>query len=361
MNIKYCTFPRHKIGNLLDPAECLNSSIDCDEIVTKFSELVNCSLSKATWSKYNSGWNSFKNFLDEVKIVCEWPVSIETIRTYIVWAITVKGLKPSTVRTYLQGLRIAHILTNKNFICFSKDSLSSMLLTGAENSCPNNFTNFSRKSMTIDSLLIFGHCISQLSWSEISKQVVWTAACIAFFSSARMGEILPNNRSNWDPFTTLIWKYVDFGKEDIVIFLPSTKTSKTKGEIIDLFLCKNEIWCPVQALKKLFRLKLNSGNFNENDPIFTFENNLALTPSIMNNLLKEIFSNIFNEDFIIFSNHSFRAAIPGLIANYPDKSFTKDIMEWGRWKGNSYELYTRTVACKRKSLFEKILMIIKNS
>jgi len=239
-----------------------------------------------------------------------------------------------------------------------------MCLSGAENCSlymPQK-TLRNRKAMSIHSLLLLGHKIASLNWKNASKTAVWAAATTAFFSSARLGEILPSAGNDFDPVCTLLWKYVRFiGNDRILIFIPSTKTSNTKGEVLDLFEFLPNICCPVAALKRHYIECSKRKNFSMSDPVFLFESGKGLTTKIFNEILLVLLSEICNPETDFFSCHSFRAAIPSIIANYPDKSFTKEIMDWGRWKSESFLLYTRTVSNKRKSLFDKISVIIKNS
>jgi len=58
------------------------------------------------------------------------------------------------------------------------------------------------------------------------------------------------------------------------------------------------------------------------------------------------------------SCHSFRSAIPTIIAGYAGNSDISDIKEWGHWASNSYKLYTKLEKEKRKALFNKLSKII---
>ena len=58
------------------------------------------------------------------------------------------------------------------------------------------------------------------------------------------------------------------------------------------------------------------------------------------------------------TGHSFRAAIPAAIANFLDKTFVSEVKEWGSWKGDSLERYTRLKKDKRRELFAKVVHIL---
>ena len=64
----------------------------------------------------------------------------------------------------------------------------------------------------LESLLLYSasKSISELSWSEFSKQIFWTACSLSFFTACRMGEIVPALERSLDPATTLTWDNVVF-------------------------------------------------------------------------------------------------------------------------------------------------------
>jgi len=362
-NRKYSQDPRGSLALLLAARELLPNS--CDSVLEhNFKCLIYSSLSKASWAKYDSGWNSLRKFYEGKNSKIVLPLCIEDFREFVVWALKNRNLKPDTVSSYLTSIALAHSLSGVDCVKFRNDKIINMCLSGAENCClymPQK-TLRNRKAMSIHSLLLLGHKIASLDWKIASKTAVWAAATTAFFSSARLGEILPAAGNDYDPVCTLLWKYVRFvGNDRILIFIPSTKTSNTKGEVLDLFEFLPNICCPVAALKRHFIESKKRENFSMSDPVFLFESGKGLTTKIFNEVLSVLLAEICNPETDFFSCHSFRAAIPSMIANYPDKSFTKEIMDWGRWKSDSFLLYTRTVSNKRKSLFDKISVIIKNS
>jgi len=264
------------------------------------------------------------------------------------------------VRTYLSALNFAHILKDCPVLPFSQDKLIAMCLTGSEN-CEIYSSNPSRKrrTVTLDSLLIIGHRLALKNWSELKKQTIWSACLVAFFTSARMGELLPNS-SFFDPVTTLCWKHVKFyNDKSILIFLPTTKTTGVKGAFLDIFPFAIKQCCPSSALEKL---RIMSQDFADNNtPVFCHNRNTPLTTRFLNLTLKELMSDIFIPGVNDLSCHSFRSALPSIISNCPEKSEIEDIKEWGHWKSDAILAYTRLSKVKRQSLFNKISSLILNS
>jgi len=344
--------------NIPDPILNLlsNSRLKDDSI-----QLIAASLAKSTWKKYNSAFNSFKIFCSDSEISFDFPIDIVLIRDYVTWCFMTKNLKPATIKTYLSGLNFVNNLlckTNSNFL---EDKIVHLLILGAENTVIyKNVPEFKRRTFTIDSLLYLGHKIACSLLSVFQKQILWTAATLAFFTCARMGEILPSE-TNFDPETTLCWKNVKFlVNDEILIFLPFTKTKKTKGEFVDVF--SFPVCCPVAALKKLYSLTIVTHPETNlaNIPVFSFPDGKPLTTKLMNSYLKTFLSDLSGDE-MVFSCHSFRSAIPSIVSNFPDQALVSDIKEWGNWKSDSYQLYMKLERDKRRKLFGKISVVLKSS
>jgi len=289
---------------------------------------------------------------------CTLPPSIENIRAFVIWCLAVEKLKPDTVKSYLTGLSMANTLSSNVNQNFMSDKIVAMCLTGAENISPYMPQKFSnRRSVSLDGLKVLGHRIASSNWEEDSKIVIWAACTMAFFTCSRMGELLADSASYTDKITTLCWKNVKFyDSGDILVFLPSTKMSKTKGDFIDIFPFPEKLCCPSKALADLYHFSVHAKN--PDSPVFRFKSGKYLTTSNLNDVLKDLMSDIYVPGKDDLSCHSFRSAIPTIIANYAGKSDISDIKEWGHWVSNSYKKYTKLDKDKRKALFSKLSKII---
>jgi len=216
-----------------------------------------------------------------------------------------------------------------------------------------------RMAMNIHLLKILGHKISFMDWSPFDKQVLWTACTTCFFTSSRMGELLCEQENSFDKSTTLLWGNVKFFEEgEISIFIPYTKTKGFKGQQVDLFSVRNSKICPVAALTRLKNLAEKGGLKRQTKPLFSFESGLLLTKKVMNKWLSNHLGDFASKNQKI-TGHSFRAAIPTAIANFPGKSSVSDILEWGHWESKSYKLYTKGDRDKKRVLFYRIIECLK--
>ena len=214
-----------------------------------------------------------------------------------------------------------------------------------------------RLPMTIDLLKILGHRISKLEWNDFAKQVLWTACTTSFFSSCRMGEILSTSEKNFDPKTDLLWENVAFSdNKEVLIFIPFSKTTGFKGKFVDIYPIHKSPLCPSSSQNKLRKMAVSEGIWDPKKPVFTFKSGKFLTKLKLNFWLSNLLSDFTDMNHKI-TGHSFRAAIPTVIASHPDKCTVQEIQEWGGWATDCYHFYTKDKKRKGKSCSLKLLAV----
>lgn len=301
----------------------------------------------------------YSEFCGSFNISRKWPATLENIRAFVTWALSRKKLKPSTVKSYISSISTAQEMSGIKHEKYLSDKGIISALKGAENiSFLEGEENISRLAMNIHLLNIFGHRLELENWSEFSKQTVWAAAKLSFFTSCRMGEILLQKECEFDAKTTLLWGNVKFmDKEEAIVYLPYTKTTGFKGAILDVFPSGVDSNCPVKALERLKKLAIENGSFDEGKPVFAFKSGKFLTMATFNKMLSNLLSD-FEDERNKISCHSFRAAIPSAIASCPDKFKVSEVREWGRWATDTYKRYTRQERDSKRILFNKILSML---
>ena len=327
----------------------------CDSL----EKLVLYSKSKSTWTKHMTAWNLVEQFFRHSNNKFTNVLDIKQARAFVVWALEKRGLKPSTVKSYLYSIKLAHCLSGKEHVDFAKDTVIQMALKGADNLYELEMQNNKiRLAMDISTLKILGHRIAKSDWTKLSKQVVWTACLVSFFTSCRMGELLADTEKSFDPTTTLAWKHVSStdscGK---TIFLPYTKTTGLKGKTAEIFFFKDETCCPVLAMDRLESLSKLENIYNPDLPVFGFKSKF-LTVNKLNIILKNFLSDFNTDGMSGFSCHSFRSAIPNLLSSHPTDSSIEDIKQWGGWDSTSYKKYTKNDRDRRKELFGKVVSLM---
>jgi hypothetical protein len=357
--LKYNPDLENELSALLDAKMCLGSA-QSENIRCDFNKLIKLSMASGTWAKYNSGWRSFKNYVECTNSTLSWPIPIHVIRSYVVWCISDQKISSATVKSYLSSIAMAHALKGLQYTSFMKDKVVELLLTGAE-----NYSNLQkpkqtiRRAMSLSTLLIIGHKLAKSDWSVYNRQVIWAACTTAFFTSVRMGEILSDKVFSFDENATLLWKDVkEMSNNEILLFIPSTKTSKCKGEFLDIFPLNSKHLCPVSALKQLMKQALTKGCFDMNKPVFSFDNGKNLTTQKLNSILKTVLADIFEPGKNVISCHSFRAAIPTVLNSHPELFTHTEIKLWGRWVSDSYLDYLRLHRENRRNLFNRLVNVL---
>ena len=351
-----------KFSNVINPvvSSVLNSnnllSKETISLSSELERLLMYSATQQTWARHCSAWKLYKNFCSALNISNELPIKIENVRAFATWAISKKGLKSSTIRAYISSLNVAHIVSNNPFENFNSDKCIKMALKGAANiENLSGACKIDRLPMTYDLLAILGHRLAELNWGEFSKQLFWTACVISFFTSCRMGELLPLYEKGYDPNTTLLWQNVKMlDKNEIILFVPYCKTKGFKGKIVDMYPLKNDAKCPVAALVRLKRLAEKNGVWDPLKPVFSLLSGKNFTKNCLNRGLSCLLEDFCDENHKI-TGHSFRAAIPSLISSHPDRHSVSELKDWGNWESESFKAYEKNDREKRRKLFSKVV------
>jgi integrase len=341
--------------SFFDAKLCLGSDGAESELSDNLEKLISLALADSTWKKYCTGWRAFIDFQNYSSEIFTWPLSIETMRKFTVWCLTVRKVSSGTVKSYFTSINLAHSFKNLKCTNFSEDKIINLALAGAKNLCDiEGIKKNVRRSMNIPTLLIISHRIATSDWDILSKQLFWAVCTLAFYTSVRLGEILSKCVDSFDKKSTLCWNNVKFlDRNEVLLFIPSTKTSKCKGEFLDVFPTSDST-CPVNALRRLMAIQLEKNVFDMNKPVFIFSSGKCLTTRQLNQVLKDMLSDLYEPGLNQISCHSFRSALPTFLNTKPNLFTKVEIQQQGRWKSDSYQLYLKLHRDSRRELFNKI-------
>ena len=241
-----------------------------------------------------------------------------------------RTLKPPTVRNYLSGVKMLHILHG---LCypFSEDPLLQLELRGISRLNPH--VPVRAKPITPDILATY---FSMMDCSKSLHLCVWACSLFSFFMMARLGSILPSSRSS--PMNQILTRdRVNFSKEGLLVTLLHTKTIQFGKRRLHIPLLRvASVLCPVQAYSKLFMLATNITS----GPAFVFfEDGKTkwLTTSKFIRTFRSVLSSGGVRDASSFTGHSFRrggaswafqSGVPGEL-----------IQICGDWASDSYKQY----------------------
>ena len=321
--------------------------------------LVNAAVAKSTWKKYSSAMNAFACFEASCCRCFDWPLSAHTCRAFVIWCHESRKLQKSTIRAYLSGLRFIHVLRGMPFADAMGDELVTLLLKGVARSGSEKRSS-TRRVLTFPLLLLLGERIAETSWSPLNKQVVWTAATTAFFTSCRMGELLARHESE-TAGEDLTWNNIKETSDDSLLLRLKWPKSGSRDEFVDLFVFPGYNCCPVSAIKALRRKQLAAGMSRTDVPVFRFASGRNLTMGKMNRTLASLLSDLCQPGVNTISCHSFRAGIPTTLSLFPELASSDMIKGWGRWSSDCFEKYTRLKLSQKKKIFGSITEALKSS
>ena len=234
---KFVGTPMGKVGHEVNAKKLLDD--DTKDLCNDLEKLVMYSATKQTWSRHCSAWSLFDTFCNEYSISNSLPTKVETARAFSTWAISKKGLSSGTVRAYITSLNVANTISNCNSQNLNSDPCMKMILKGAKN-LEGIFQRkpIVRLPMNIDLLDILGHRIRSSKWGNFSKQVLWTACMTSFYTSCRMGELLPSHESGFNPLTTLLGHNIKFRCDnEILVFVPYSNTTVLMARFLIFTRC----------------------------------------------------------------------------------------------------------------------------
>ena len=298
-----------------------------------------------------------KNFSQKTGADISFPLSSKTVIDFTGWCKIAKKLKPSTIRSYISSIAMAHKLRNLDHSNCT-NFISKQMLKGMENlDFYETRTKKSRKVMTLPLLKLAGSEISRMGWPPESKQVIWTILTTAFFGSFRMGEILSKSEKSFNPAEDLLWEDITFRDDNsILIRIKVPKNRKIDGEYIDLFQFRGHQCCPVASLKKLRKMCFKKGM--EKYPVFMLKNSKLVTPKEINKILPQLLQRYMGSSANEYLGHSLRPALASALANDPELASDSEVRKWGRWCSNSYLLYCHLKIEQKRFLFGKITNVL---
>ena len=282
-----------------------------------------------------------------------WPLDREAVVGFTTWCIFNKKLQPSSAASYLSALAAAHKL--KGLQRPSSLEAGFACLKGATNlqaAAPPK-PGPSRRVMTLPLLKVIGHKLAMSKMHEVDSQTIWTVCLVAFFTSARMGELLAASESEFDPSSTLKWGDIKFRPDNSALLLINIAKSG-KAEFLDIFQFSDQGCCPMTALIRHKSLQGKASLFSTNGPVFRLSDGKNLTLVNLNKQLKALLAGLIDPARDVISCHSFRAGVASTLNRFPHLASSDDIKGWGRWDSNCYTRYARLNLEQKKTIFQKI-------
>ena len=240
-----------------------------------------------------------------------------------------RSLKPPSVRNYLSGVKMLHILHGLPYP-HSQNALLQLQLRGISRLNPH--VPIRARPVTPDILLAFHRLMDD---EDSLHRCVWACSLFLFYLMARMGSILPTSTST--PRTKFLTRErVNFSIQGLLVTLLHTKTIQFGRRRLHIPLLRmDSILCPVHAFSKAL-----TGVSGASGPAFVFFKKTKLqwlTTSIFIRTFRAVLASGGVEYASSFTGHSFRrggaswafqAGVPGEL-----------IQIFGDWASDAYKIY----------------------
>lgn len=317
----------------------------------KLAKTANYILSKSTWSTYTTTKNHLKACQEETGSNMDLPLSQEKIIMFLTWLLQERSIKGTTAESYISGLRAIHQAQGLPVPMMRPDIVKS-ILSGAkhQDSIEDRINPKSKRlPMTLTALRVLKNELSSQNLNKIDIRMIWAVACLAFYGSLRMGELLTEKADEYDANFTCMTEDIEIVQGTVQIRLKNPKEDKSgKDIIVDIFRNDKDC-CPTRALEKWWSMKPPRA---VNKPAFRFADGGALSKRCFNKIIARCMNHHVPEGEGFYSGHSFRAGIPSMLGEmgYSDE----DIMSVGRWSSSAYETYVKMPRTRRQEMARRI-------
>ena len=325
-------------------------------LIQSLTSAANYSLTKQTWSVYRTAQNMLNKCSSETNSIFSLPLNTSDILTFTAWLLN-RGVKSSTISSYLSGLRQVH-LSNGVDIPIIRSDLISQVLKGQshlDSLTPN--LNPTRLPVSPTILRILKLEINNSSFSKRDKRLIWLLCTLAFHGSFRIIELLSKTKGYFDPDFCLLGNNVILkpfihNNTTVSVLTVSVKSPKTgrpnTTDIVDVFPTNTDL-CPVKAYSDF--AKSNPAP-NLSLPFFTLSNGSPYSGPQFNSHLKLWLSKYIDPSFGYISGHSFRAGIPSILGNLGFSD--SDIKLVGRWSSSAFQSYLKLPRTRRLAMAKAI-------
>ena len=318
----------------------------------------NFGLAKNTWATYQTTINHIKTCQLETGKDMSLPFDEVKTLIFVGW-MEARGLKSSTMSTYLSGVRNYHI--NQLLDAPSlRIPLVKLVLKGQKNYDQlQDRMKLGRLPVTISMLKLLKKNLGKVDWPLSEKRLFWSVATLAFAGSFRIHELCSRDESEFCEQSTLLWGDVMEGNlkldgkeiQSLTVHVKSPKIDRVgAGDNIQVFQLGN-FMCPTAA----FMRYRECSNVKEDtrQPVFRLDSGACFTGKEMNRrlaILTSCLKEILPGGEV--KSHSFRMGVISEMARAGH--CLEDMKQVGRWSSDSWKNYCKLPLTKRAKFARNI-------
>lgn len=302
--------------------------------------LWNAALAPRTVNMYRSAYSLYKQFLELHSLWSSCseapPYVSEDILMYFVTFCTTKGLRYTTIKQYLAGIRHHYAAFNIATPLDSPFTLSRLytILRGVKKSQ----NNVQRRRLPI-TYPILSDIVSALDKGILGNYdgIMLSCACTLAFACLLCSSefLVVNDRAFMVSECILIGDITINHCDSYVLNLKHSKTDIFRRGVKLPVYSPRGMFCPVKIMKAYISLRRNAGAV-DSDPLFVSSNGAVLSRSVFISKLRFVL-NYLGFDASLYHIHSFRVGLASCLANanVPDHL----IKSMGRWTSDCYTRY----------------------
>ena len=311
------------------------------------------SLKLSSRRTYASTVTTYLRWADLVKCKDPWPLNETKAALFAAWRLRHGKCMVSTIRSNFTHLQEFHRNFGMDSWIWTDTIRLPRVLRGwaASVACPHD------KQRLPWLFEIFVHWWNRIgvNLDMLDEVRVWTAALVLFWSLARGGEVVTNSAKRPHPYRTLRWSNLEISEDFATVSLVTSKNDKFHdGAHLLLPRVRDYRFCPLYWLGVLRSRQLADGVTNPQNWLFAGVDGRPLAMEYFRMHIKDILARI-DFDANQYNTHSFRI---GAATELFRRGLSVDIIKkLGRWKGDTFEMYTRpdaaTCAMWTRSIFTK--------
>ena len=161
---------------------------------TLVKEAISASVSRDTKSSYGTAINMLARCQESLGRHVQLPLSDQDVICFVAF-MAERGVLDTTISGYLSAIRFA-MLNVGNECNNLRTPVVSQILKGIKNLKRDpqvTVQKKTRRAMTTDHLKLLGHALATSQLSGHTRSLVWAGSLLAFWGSARIGELQVQN------------------------------------------------------------------------------------------------------------------------------------------------------------------------
>lgn len=316
---------------------------------------------EGTLKSYNSGVVKLYRFAKVKKIDKKdlLPISPTLVKQFVVWgsrkeverAREDESVKSSTLKAYVAGIKAWHMFHDQPYPHHVDGAVKTLLKATRMTESRITEVEKKRPPVLISDLVILMEILPDQGEMGLA---MLTAALVAFWGTARLGELLSDNPKKTLPK----WDDLEWAKDrsHVKISIYNAKTAKP-GEVQEIYLQRQDsVLDPVSMLEDWFAFRPRKSS-DEIFSVWVNEKKCRLGKQATINHLRAVWNDRRPKGRQMLHGHSFR--IGGASLRWNLGADRDEVKKCGRWASDAYLVYLRKFSDKELAKTKELIQDLK--